>query len=1074
MPKYYSFLLLLFILWAQNARAQLADFVLQVTPIDEACPGNGSLNFNVSGTATGASVLYNIYKFPNLSTAIATVATNTLGGLTSGNYRVIATQSLNGQTNTQQADATIALTHVPLQYAVDVISCGGSSSVTVEMTQGIGTLYEIFSGPVTFPAQSSNEFSDLPNGSYQIRVYDSCGDGYASSFIVNALSAGLTIAAGTTSNSPLPSCDSILAMNLITATPGSAIFYPLSLSFTVYPPAGIPVVINTTINLGGSTASALATLPFFHDQQYSYDLTVTDACGNIYTRNNNIIDRQIDLLLSESIPECFKALTLQPIIYRPPYTVTFTSAPDGFNPSQYNPDHPGPFNAPTSYYDENAPFPAGVYVISITDACGRTATETIDFDPTTVLLPPSFNALPGCEIGFGSITGSTLNGLLTSVIITAAPETFPQELPFDVSFNIADGFFFMNTFPAGTYVFDTQTSCGRNDTASVVVTGYQKNFSATVTEGCDSFDLMINYSANLSQGRTFLLQKLDPVSNEWGHPATGVADSGIPTSDSGIVLLNNTLNSDLNYQGTFRVMLTYIISSNGDSLPTTCVEELYQFEFLNIPAIIEIASYACSPSSYDIFVDATGLGPLLYRIITKDGMPFVLENGTSNLFVGLEPGIYTFQVEDVCGNILNRVYDTTEPFAYVITSTGFCDGENGTLSVPAFTFINYEWWHESDPAVILSTAPTLEFTPFNSATDFGMYHVRIFAPDTTPSCIDFTVDYLMNAPGTLPNAGENQVENFCVNPGSINLFSLLAESTDTSGTWIDAATEMPLVGGTWNASNHVSGNFTFTYIVNGWCGAIDTSSLNIILAVAPEQPQAYVSGSTCEGENIELHAEGQAGSNYMWTGPNGFTSSEQSITIENSTPADSGTYYVSLISGNCASEPVAVEVVVNDMPAVIVQSACVDSNFVLTATLPNGTPTENIVFTWSGPENFSATGNPVTITRQPPGTYEVSIDSGTACPSTAEIMVEGSSCVIPLGISPNNDGNNDFFDLSGLNVQNLKIFNRYGMVVYEKKKYLKEWDGRDYNGNVLPSATYFYVVTLQSGEQHTGWVYLMI
>src|SRR5690606_1238817 len=124
--------LLLVIFWSHAVFAQLPAFTLNVTPQHEECIGNGSLNFTVSGTATGSSVLYNIYKFPNLTSPIATVATNSLGGLTAGDYRVIATQTLAGVTNTQQQDATILFTHVDLAYSVDLESCGGSSTITIE------------------------------------------------------------------------------------------------------------------------------------------------------------------------------------------------------------------------------------------------------------------------------------------------------------------------------------------------------------------------------------------------------------------------------------------------------------------------------------------------------------------------------------------------------------------------------------------------------------------------------------------------------------------------------------------------------------------------------------------------------------------------------------------------------------------------------------------------------------------------------------------------------------------------------------------------------------------------------
>lgn len=80
---------------------------------------------------------------------------------------------------------------------------------------------------------------------------------------------------------------------------------------------------------------------------------------------------------------------------------------------------------------------------------------------------------------------------------------------------------------------------------------------------------------------------------------------------------------------------------------------------------------------------------------------------------------------------------------------------------------------------------------------------------------------------------------------------------------------------------------------------------------------------------------------------------------------------------------------------------------------------------------------------------------------------------IPKGISPNGDGLNDDFDLSLIcPVKSVKIFNRYGVMLFEGESYKKEWHGQDANNNILPSATYFYRVDFEDGQIKTGWIYL--
>ena len=81
-------------------------------------------------------------------------------------------------------------------------------------------------------------------------------------------------------------------------------------------------------------------------------------------------------------------------------------------------------------------------------------------------------------------------------------------------------------------------------------------------------------------------------------------------------------------------------------------------------------------------------------------------------------------------------------------------------------------------------------------------------------------------------------------------------------------------------------------------------------------------------------------------------------------------------------------------------------------------------------------------------------------------------CLIPEGISPNNDGYNDSFELKGYNVQSLKIYNRYGKLVFSTTNYADNWEGQSNEGNKLPVGTYFYHMIYDENLEKTGWVYI--
>lgn len=107
------------------------------------------------------------------------------------------------------------------------------------------------------------------------------------------------------------------------------------------------------------------------------------------------------------------------------------------------------------------------------------------------------------------------------------------------------------------------------------------------------------------------------------------------------------------------------------------------------------------------------------------------------------------------------------------------------------------------------------------------------------------------------------------------------------------------------------------------------------------------------------------------------------------------------------------------------------------------------------------------------GSVKVINENGCSKTKEFDFKISSNPCLIPKGISPNGDGFNDFLDLSNLNVKNIKIFNRYGTLVYNKKDYQNQWKGQSNHENLLPSGSYFYSIKTYNGETFTGWIQLI-
>lgn len=103
----------------------------------------------------------------------------------------------------------------------------------------------------------------------------------------------------------------------------------------------------------------------------------------------------------------------------------------------------------------------------------------------------------------------------------------------------------------------------------------------------------------------------------------------------------------------------------------------------------------------------------------------------------------------------------------------------------------------------------------------------------------------------------------------------------------------------------------------------------------------------------------------------------------------------------------------------------------------------------------------------------VLVENHLGCTTIGQLQLYKDNCEIQRGISPNGDSMNEVFDLSGLMVSELQIFNRYGIKVYERRNYTNEWGGQSDTGESLPTGTYYYVILLASGESSkTGWIYI--
>lgn len=104
-------------------------------------------------------------------------------------------------------------------------------------------------------------------------------------------------------------------------------------------------------------------------------------------------------------------------------------------------------------------------------------------------------------------------------------------------------------------------------------------------------------------------------------------------------------------------------------------------------------------------------------------------------------------------------------------------------------------------------------------------------------------------------------------------------------------------------------------------------------------------------------------------------------------------------------------------------------------------------------------------------------------PLISETLTLGTAdIIIPNAFSPDGDGQNDTWEIQGLNASasyRLSVFNRWENKVFETSQYQNDWDGTSNvssfisSDNKLPEGTYFYLLEWNDGRAPiTGFVYI--
>ena len=277
----------------------------------------------------------------------------------------------------------------------------------------------------------------------------------------------------------------------------------------------------------------------------------------------------------------------------------------------------------------------------------------------------------------------------------------------------------------------------------------------------------------------------------------------------------------------------------------------------------------------------------------------------------------------------------------------------------------------------------------------------------------------------------------------------------------------------------------YTVTISTKCASA-TSEPFLVSLKAKVPPPVCAPASRCGEGRVVLKAQGGEEGKYQWYDENFYPIKDaKQSTYTSEYHRRKATYYVANERFGCMSEKIQVDVFIKppvtpvdagkDIAVILGESA--QLNALINAPIAQvanleASPTNSkagLRYEWQPTAYLDNPNIPNPIaTPQETITYTVKVIIDEGCEVTDEVKVTvRRELKIPNGFTPNGDGVNDTWEIANIAFQPdavIEVFDRWGNRVFHSEGYTKEWDGT-FNGQTLPTHTYFYVITAENGKQ---------
>jgi gliding motility-associated-like protein len=418
-----------------------------------------------------------------------------------------------------------------------------------------------------------------------------------------------------------------------------------------------------------------------------------------------------------------------------------------------------------------------------------------------------------------------------------------------------------------------------------------------------------------------------------------------------------------------------IVTVNGCSSPTGTVN--VQVNSPPSAPTLSSNSPVCSGSTLNLSATAVAA---TYSWTGPNSFSSSLQNPSIANVTLAAAGTYTLVVNNGCSSTpatITVVVNATPAAPVTSSNSPVCVGNTLNLTASPIAGVTYSW---TGPNSFTSTLQNPSITGVTLA-DAGTYSVTATSAAGCTGNAGTTTVTVNPIPATPTPSSNSPV---CTGTTLSLTTNAVAGATYswTGPNGFSSSLQNPNIT---NATLAASGTYSLTVTVLG-CGS-SSGTVTVIVNQTPAAPTASNNSPICDGSTLNLTSTAVPGATYSWTGPNGFTDSNQNPVIATATLTNAGTYSVTVTVNGCTGSAGTTNVIINPIPATPAPTS--NSPVCVGQTLNfNTTTVAGATYSWTGPNGFTSSSQNPSITNATTaatGTYSLVVTVNGCSSSTGTV-----------------------------------------------------------------------------------------